>query len=88
MNITIHNTKPVESIEDIKKAKRLFYQLGEHPSSIHFNPQTKQLKSKIHWDKWNQSHIFKEITDIEDMLKHDNLLNNPDYIKHHNFRYI
>lgn len=86
--ITINNTKPVESIKDIKNAKRLFYQLGHHPSTSYFNPTTGQFIRVVRWNKWNRSQIFKEITDIEDMLRRDKNLNDPDYIKHHNFRYI
>lgn len=87
-HITITDTKPVESIEDIKNAKRLFYELGEHPSTVVYHP-TRGINIKtIHWDKWENSGVFKEIKNIEHMLKHDNLLNNPDYIKRHNFRYI
>lgn len=86
--ITIENTKPVLSIDDIKNAKRLFYELGHHPIKLSYNIQTGEYTSKVVWSKWVGENIFKEITDIEDMLKHDKELTNPEYLKHHNFRYI
>lgn len=82
--ITINNAKIVESIEDIKKAKRLFYELGHHPEVF----DRLEGVFVIQWEKWNREGIFKEIVDIKDMIKNDEYLTNPEYLKHHNFVYI
>lgn len=73
----------VEKKEDIDPKKhRLFYELGHYRSSTEDQILMKAYKE----EDWFRSGEFKEIKDIEHFLENDNRLNDPQYIKHHNFQ--
>ena len=77
------NLITLKSKVDFVVGDRLFYELG-------FN---KVISRKEHWKthdiflehKWIKSNKFKEIKDPETFIKLDDRLNDPEFIKHHNF---
>ena len=70
-NTVIHNVKKFVNVSLISKTTRMFYELGRY---IDYN-HTEYVKFGI----------FKEITDPIKFCTHNNLINDKDYIKHHNF---
>lgn len=63
---------PMRDIKQIGLGDRLFYELGRY----------------VGINYWVLSGQFKEIQDVESMLKHDDRMTSPDYLNHHNFMLI
>lgn len=72
------NMIPMRDIKQISDGDRLFFELG--------------YKIDINiWDygeNWVRTGKFIEVTDIQRMIKNDNLIENLDYLEHHNFMLI
>ncbi len=74
----IPDAKKVLNKTEITTANRLYYELGYYAN------QERRGKSLV-WIDWTRRGIFKEIKDIQDMLKIDKRLDDEEYLNHHNF---
>lgn len=71
---------PVTSKDDIVEGCRVFYELGQYRVLRRW----KDADGWIHEDKeWIRSGIFKEMYDIDLLLKHESF--STESIAHHNF---
>ena len=67
----------MKSKSDIRPGDRIFYELGQYTK--------RDFSGRWVYDSWKGSQMFIEIEDVKDWLENDLNLDDPDYIKHHNF---
>ncbi len=72
------NMVPLRDIKDISDGDRLFYELGHK----------KRVNDMSFKDNWVREGRFKEIENIKNIIEHDELLSNIEYLEHHNFMII
>jgi len=71
------NMIPMRDIKQISDGDKLFYELG-HKISMNGG----------YGNNWIREGRFKEIEDIKEFLEVDKLINNIEYLEHHNFMII
>ncbi len=69
------DSREVECMSDFDVNKRVFYEIGKYVTLT---------KDRV-WINWVRSNIFEEITDVAQMLRDDEYLNDPEYRHHHHF---
>lgn len=75
---TIPSVITATSREEIRNCSRLFYELTSW----------KYLTNDFNVNRVKRTDRFIEVLDIKDFVKRDNRLDDIEYIKHHNFKYI
>jgi len=73
------NAIQIKSKSDIKEGDRVVYELGSY---------TRFNYTLGRWDGWRRVGQFIEIRNVKEFLEVDTHLDDPEYIKHHNFHII
>lgn len=68
---------PMRDTNVIEKGDRLFYEIGYKLDAL-----------GGYGSNWIRTGTFKEVVDVSNMLKYDNLIGNLDYLNYHNFMLI
>ncbi len=76
--LTLSIMEPFRDITQYEPGDRLFYELGF------------KINAKLpnHKDNWIRTGQFKEILDVQSLILMDNMLSDPLYLEHHNFKII
>lgn len=78
MSTRVSDMIPMRDIKQISEGDRLFYELGHKK-----NPDNMTYKNN-----WIREREFQEIENVKEFLEGDNLLENVEYLEHHNFMLI